>query len=364
MPGMFDGTEIGWSYFVRYQPEPRTISGRRASQRNTKNSLKAGCQREGVQRERTTMRTLVFASVDTWWSPEAEDAGLSRMPKYLEDLVVLSDHLYGVGVPYNATRDTKEMVFGAMKATFMGNRVEDVVEMFAESWDFEDLTGPFGVIYASSAAVRPVVVGSLRYLHEHLVDDVRIGLVAAQAAIFRLQSTFQAAVLVVRQGMHFETEALARLVLEQLAWTMAVIDFEDTGFMKLQPYRCIGVLEELLPDAGRLYGKLSGGAHISPDATLRYLRYSDGRFQIAHRIGTWALVDCVRLLVLADYFCIISELTVRTPETPGSSFTYDPATAEWSLLEHRPSLEPLRKYKPIIEATLREYERSGGTTST
>jgi hypothetical protein len=248
-------------------------------------------------------------------------------------------------------------IFGAMKAELMGGKVDNIVATFGESWSFEEISGPLETIYVSSAGVRPMVVKALRGLYEHPGPRAGIGCIASQAALFRLQSTFQASVLVIRQGMHYEAQALLRLIVEQLAWAMVILDYEDDSFFAVQPNRCISEFKKLFPDSGRIYGDLSSGAHLSPQTTVRYLSENRGSFQIAHSLGDWSLVDCLRLLMVADYFSVMCDFVVRTPEAPGPSLSYDEQSRIWSLRDDRPSLKPLKRYEPIIEQALAEFER-------
>jgi hypothetical protein len=300
--------------------------------------------------------------MDRWWLPGKADDALSERPIFLEDLLVLSDTLYGVGVPYTSRETFMRQIFGAMKADLMGTKPDKVVSTFGDSWSFEEIDGPLKTLYVSSAEVRPMVVKALRELHERPEFRIRIGCIASHAALFRLQSTFQACVLVVRQGMHYETQALLRLIVEQLAWAKAILDFDDDTFFAIQPTHCISGLKPLFPEAGRMYGDLSSGAHLSPKTTVRYLSESDGLFQIAHSLGDWCLVDCLRLLKVADYFSVMCEFVVKEPGRLGSSLSYDERSDVWSLRADRPSLEPFTRYKPIIDTALAEFQRQNPTS--
>jgi hypothetical protein len=64
----------------------------------------------------------------------------------------------------------------------------------------------------------------------------------------------------------------------------------------------------------------------------------------------------VNLLKVADYFCVLSDFVARTPNAPGPSLRFDPTSEVWSLRDDRPSLDPLKKYKPVLEKALTEYE--------
>jgi hypothetical protein len=301
--------------------------------------------------------------MDRWWLPQDTNDDPSERQIFLEDLLVLSDHLYGVGVPYTSRVSFMRTIFGAMKAEFMGNTVEETVSMYGESWHFEAVSGALETIYQSSAAVRPVVVKALQGLHAHRERRSGMGSFASHAALFRLQSTFQASVLLVRQGMHYEAQALLRLIIEQLAWAKRILEYEDESFLAIQPTQCITDLKRLFPDSGKLYGDLSSGAHLSPKTTGRYFSKNRGVFQISHAQGNWSLVDCVSLLKVADYFYVLCDFVVRTPDAPGLSLRYDPTSEIWSLRDDRPSLVPLTRYGPILQRVRAEFEGQGASSS-
>lgn len=55
-------------------------------------------------------------------------------------------------------------------------------------------------------------------------------LYAAGAALVRLQNTFQASVVTIKCGLHFEAAALERIIFEQLAWIFYIYIIKEIFF--------------------------------------------------------------------------------------------------------------------------------------
>lgn len=132
------------------------------------------------------------------------------------------------------------------------------------------------------------------------------GVVAAAAAIERLQQSFAFANSAIRERLHFEANAIQRVILEQLSWCYAIRDIDEDVFAR-KPQGCIGELCKLYPNAGSLYGDFSVVCHVHPDTTLRYLEVIEGEVIVSLTQPTWAALDALLQLKLADMFGAIAE---------------------------------------------------------
>jgi hypothetical protein len=77
----------------------------------------------------------------------------------------------------------------------------------------------------------------------------------------------------VRHHYVFETEAVIRIILEQLAWAYVVPTIPEDKIPKLKPNDCITRFKTFFADCGRLYGILSHGAHIDPSIADDYATF-------------------------------------------------------------------------------------------
>lgn len=135
------------------------------------------------------------------------------------------------------------------------------------------------------------------------------GVFGASLVLERLPTSFLSAHLLYRLGHGYEGHAVARLILEQLAWAYAAYAAKDFEKVKvLSATRAVTKLKSLHPEVGRLYGFLSDKTHLSYSNHFEFLRVEDGKNVIYHaqgRIEEYAQV----LLLLADLFVIVWEIT-------------------------------------------------------
>ena len=155
--------------------------------------------------------------------------------------------------------------------------------------------------------VKKAIASSLDHLTgiDHRRDHP--ALFAAWAALVRLQHTFQASVLTIKCGLHFETAALERLILEQLAWISAAHSYEGDCF-KLSPKRCLAVLQEIYPCTGPLHGLLTSFARLTPETTVKHVQVDNEGFRVQLSDREKVRSMAYYLVVLADMYSVIGEL--------------------------------------------------------
>jgi hypothetical protein len=84
-----------------------------------------------------------------------------------------------------------------------------------------------------------------------------VGLFIADANLIRLQATVRAAKTLANRGYYFETLALTRFAVEQIAWTWTCHNKTETEALKTKANKCINMLKVIYPTCGKLYGFLS-----------------------------------------------------------------------------------------------------------
>lgn len=156
-----------------------------------------------------------------------------------------------------------------------------------------------------TSSLKQAVINVLEYLMSIEKPDIPC-LFAAGAAYVRLQNTFKGAVLCLRTGLHFETLAMERMILEQLAWIYKVHNY-DGNYFELLPNKCIKELKQWLPFVGPMYGKLSKKLHIEPMYTLNYISIKNRNLNIVFTNPKQIIQDANLLLKLYDVFCIVGE---------------------------------------------------------
>jgi len=142
-------------------------------------------------------------------------------------------------------------------------------------------------------------------------ENIPMGCYAASVALERLSGSFRAARLLYRLGLNYEGDAVSRQALEQIAWAYAVQPIDDLDKVaKVSASRSVTLLRRQVPVVGRLYGQLSGSAHLGLVEHHPLVTFEDGRPAITY---TWnrARASARILLQLADLWVIIWEWVNR-----------------------------------------------------
>ncbi len=96
--------------------------------------------------------------------------------------------------------------------------------------------------------------------------------------LLRIQYSFERAFAEADKGALFESVAIARMILEQLAWTDAIRPHNDIEVVKSKSAsKAIASLAKKIPDVGRLYGWMSNHVHWEYEAHSKVIT-SDGEY--------------------------------------------------------------------------------------
>jgi hypothetical protein len=161
--------------------------------------------------------------------------------------------------------------------------------------------------------------------------------------------SFRAVTLTIRNGFHFESTVLTRLILEQLAWCYVVRSIPDGALFDTEPHKCITQLKRLLPDAGTVYGNLSRSAHLMPETTLRYIAFQNGEPSVTLLSFDRARTDALMLLLMADYYCVVSEFVFRDYFTAFRHISLD-SSGTVQPRPDRPGIQLLAEWKNRLAA--------------
>ncbi len=137
------------------------------------------------------------------------------------------------------------------------------------------------------------------------------GLVAAGAALIRLNSSFKSACFLIQQGLPFEAMCVSKLIMEQCAWAYVVHSIKNGDFFKIQPTSCIARLKELFPKFGHLYGELNKNAHIDPKVIHRLVRFKDNKVSVVLVNPSESLAASLYLMILVDIYGLVMEFIYK-----------------------------------------------------
>ncbi len=238
-----------------------------------------------------------------------EPDGVLHLQNDFSDLELLRTGLFTAAVPFDAPVEAKRRVLAAFTSYIWGNKSTDyALKRNPDLWNAKRPSEEERAIFSALTDAKQYVKGFESVILSFPREDVSSGLVAAEASLVRLVASFQCASFLVRAGYHFEAATICRLIVEQLAWAMAIHNRDDDGIFQLQPNSCIAALKTLHPGAGQLYGELSRLAHLHPDHQPGYIRLEEGRLRILDTLphARWTLVFI--FLNLADWYRACGEL--------------------------------------------------------
>ena len=135
------------------------------------------------------------------------------------------------------------------------------------------------------------------------------GVFTTAVVLERLPASFFSAHFMYRIGHRFEGHAIARLILEQIAWGCAAHSLDTVAEIEsIEANGAISDLKRFVPEAGRLYGLLSKKTHINYESHLEFLGIENGRNVIWHAHPRYAEFAEV-MLSLGDLYGLVWELS-------------------------------------------------------
>jgi hypothetical protein len=279
-----------------------------------------------------------------------DDKDFLGIPYGIEDLEIIGDTMFAVGVPSYSPPEFKKYVFAAAKAYYAGNRIDYILKNYGDKWDFSSkLDKDSKLVLAIISVIKEQISSALRFVRSIDNKPDKPPLFAAGAALFRLQSTFRAVMITIRQGLHFESAAMERLILEQLAWIYSIHNLDDSkdDFFKIQPSKCVTGFKQVFPYVGKFYGLLSESGHITPNMTFRYIVVEDGGLTVYVTSSKYAKYDAFNLLLLCDMYIVLSELIYADLLKKFRHLSRN-SKGELRPKPNRPMVKILKRYQSLI----------------
>ncbi len=255
------------------------------------------------------MSTTSQKTTDAWGIFQPRDDDFIVQTGY----EIISDQASAFAVPRGSPQELIQFHCAAHKAYFNDySSIDYVLRVYGGAWKTPaDYPEPYRLIYDGTSRIRSNVENIVRKGNaiENLPD--RFGLVAAEAALFRLQTSFRAACVLCETRMGFEVFCLAKLILEQIAWAYAVYEIEDELLYKVKPSNCINRLKRLYPRVGRMYGFMNDQAHMDPKTISDFTKVDAEGIRVVLRDADKCLLGCWYLLQLTDVYGACTEVIYR-----------------------------------------------------
>lgn len=202
----------------------------------------------------------------------------------LDDYDILTMNMLSVAVPYKTTESLRKLLWAAMVTYIFGNSsVDHVIRRYGHLWQHRgDKSFESDPRLLALRSTQEDVTHIAERL-EKASTSPKLGHVCAKSALCRLEATFKAAYGLIRRNYIFETEAVVRMLLEQLAWAHEAYTTDDDNLCTLNPTKCITPFKAVFAESGRFYGELSEGAHLDPSIVENYIRFHKNGSNVIRR---------------------------------------------------------------------------------
>lgn len=229
-----------------------------------------------------------------------EDVRLIMSSRDLDDYDIMHVGALSAAVPHEMKESFRKLIWSALVTYQLGNTsVDNVIRHYAPMWERYRQKAPQQKPHVLALRSMMSIVDELAGELERVDVGGSLGRICAKSALCRLEATFKAAYGLIRKEYVFESEAVIRLSLEQLAWACAVYDAKDEKVFSTSPTKSIVFLKRYLPNAGALYKQLSEGAHIDPALARNYLRFHNGGIPPVRRSEENAIASGRTLILLS-----------------------------------------------------------------
>lgn len=131
---------------------------------------------------------------------------------------------------------------------------------------------------------------------------------ACEGVFNRLQTTIKSIHFHLKFGYYFESFALIRLLLEQIAYAYTaskVANGKKLDF--LSPSESINQLKKIIPKAGKMYGLLSKFSYIDKSTIYKYIEICDGKIMTIHNSIFYSLEASIYYLNVLAYQNLVFE---------------------------------------------------------
>jgi len=256
------------------------------------------------------------------------------------DLEIIGDHIFSVAVPSEYPVELKKYIMTAIKSFTSGNTLNYTYNRYSESWDFNKQNTNELVDFNNKVISEITIIYKNIIEKREKIDNLKdiFGLVAAGAALLRLESSFKLSCCLLKLGYHFDGIALVKLILEQISWSYSVFKIEDQTLYKIQPSKTLTKLNSLIPWAGKLYGELNKIAHIHTSQINKIVNFDAKKISVYLSNVKHSISSSFLLFHVLDAYGIVME------------YIYKDYISERDFLNKDLSIKKNRKtYKLIIK---------------
>lgn len=288
-------------------------------------------------------------------SPLPSAAASDPFRELLEDFEVVGTASHAAMIRRGDVDNVRENVRAALVASTLGlTSIDYAKRQYCAKEAESRADDPLVQAYVAAYKLTKSYITSMRSkLRTGGRPEPSSGVFTAAVVLERLPASFLSAHFLYRTGHRFEGHAVARLILEQIAWAYAAHSKQSVDDIEaIKATAAISDLKRFAPEAGRLYGFLNEKTHINYASHLEFLGIEDGRNVIWHAHPRYAEFG-ETILSLGDLYGLVWELSQFSYlDEPGAVQVQDGRIVP---SESRPFLAS----KGACILALEELERSG-----
>ena len=215
---------------------------------------------------------------------EDESIRTTSISSDLDEYDILSTINMSAAVPSNSDLEFRKFIWAAMATYAFGNKsIDNVMKRYDYAWQ-EWKKGAYErdpFILSLRGMFR--IINKVSYDLEKTKVENSLSSICAKAALCRLEASFKAAYGLVRKEYIFETDAVAKVILEQLAWAYSAKGLNEEDLLKLKPNKCITKFKEFFPESGTFYGQINRWAHLDPFIVKQYEKFHNEEVSVVRR---------------------------------------------------------------------------------
>jgi hypothetical protein len=189
----------------------------------------------------------------------------------LEDMVLIGNIQYTVGVPYNYSRQLKEKILTAINSEFIGLKTLDRLykQIQKRSHEF-DKGANFNWFYEKTSQIKTSAFITSEKIRVGPNVTLPFNMFLSLATLLRVTASINSLRYLILNGYYFESFSIMRLIFEQIAYANKLSKVSESEVAKVIPTRCINDLKAVIPNAVVLYGRLSEVTHIDFQKTQEF----------------------------------------------------------------------------------------------
>ncbi|HEY9211301.1 MAG TPA: hypothetical protein VIQ29_00445 [Ancylobacter sp.] len=184
-----------------------------------------------------------------------------------------------IGLKSTHPTELKKRVAVAGISVVLGARsMDSIYKKYSKIFDYEEPNENRIDLQIQEFVRKKMDLVSDSVLRSSEREGTKFSAILAEWTLFRTPFSMQLAFYCANRGSLFESSAVSRSILEQVAWASYILSVDEgVEIPDVSATWCVGNLRKDVPAAGRLYGWMSNHAHWAFNAHRKAFTVDDGK---------------------------------------------------------------------------------------